>query len=220
MIGKRDATPMLSVTEIFTGIQGETSLAGWPCTFIRLAGCNLRCSWCDTAYAWEGGEPWELDRLLARVAGGPRLVAVTGGEPLCQAETPALVQGLLAAGRTVLVETNGSLPIDAIDPRAHRIVDLKPPSSGEAARIDWDNLDRLGPNDELKVVIFERADYAWFRDVAARDPRIGRAVVNLSPAAGGTPGATLAAWILADGLDVRLNVQLHRVLWPGETRGR
>jgi 7-carboxy-7-deazaguanine synthase len=212
---------MLLVAEMFTSLQGETTFTGWPCAFLRLAGCNLRCRWCDTPYAREpGGEPWELERLVARVSAGPRLVTVTGGEPLCQEETPELVRRLLAAGHTVLVETNGSLPIARIDARAHRMVDLKPPSSGVVAAIHWPNLDRLTERDELKVVIADRADYEWARERMAEDPRIGRATVNLSPAFGILPARELAAWMLEDGLAARLNIQLHRVLWPEADRGR
>jgi 7-carboxy-7-deazaguanine synthase len=212
---------MLHIAEIFTSIQGETSLTGWPCTFIRLAGCNLGCRWCDTPGARAGGEPWELERLVESVGSGPPpLVAVTGGEPLCQEETPELVRRLLARGRTVLVETNGSLPIDRIDARASRIVDLKSPSSGETARIHWANLDLLTPRDELKIVIADRADYEWAKDLLATDPRVSRVTVNLSPAAPLLTGRELADWLVADKLHARLNVQLHRVLWPGEERGR
>ncbi len=211
---------MLLVAEIFTSVQGETTFSGRLSSFIRLAGCNLRCRWCDTAYAREGGEPWELDRILQRVAGGPVLVTVTGGEPLCQEETPVLVRSLLEEGRTVLVETNGSLPIDALDPRSHRIVDLKPPSSGETGSIHWPNLDLLSPRDEILIVIADRSDYVWARDLLRSDPRLAGVTVNFSPAHGAMAARELAEWIVDEQLEVRLNVQLHRILWPDEARGR
>ncbi len=210
---------MLDVIEVFRSIEGETTLAGRPCGFIRLAGCNLECRWCDTRYAREGGEAWEIGRLLAMFASGPRLACVTGGEPLLQEETPSLVRALLDAGHQVAVETNGSLPIDVIDTRARRMVDLKPPSSGEQDRTDWRNLDLLVPHDEVKIVIADRGDYAWARELITRDRRLARVTVNLSPQ--GMAGAReLSEWILADGLEVRLNVQLHKVLWPEQPRGR
>jgi 7-carboxy-7-deazaguanine synthase len=211
---------MLDVSEVFRSIEGETSLAGRPCGFIRLTGCNLDCRWCDTRYAREGGEAWEIARLLEAMRAGPRLVCVTGGEPLLQDETPALVQALLAAGHDVAVETNGSLPIDVIDARARRMVDLKPPSSGEKDRIYWPNLELLALRDEIKIVIADRDDYTWAKDVLARNRRLSAVTVNLSPARGALAARELAAWILADGLEVRLNVQLHKVLWPEEERGR
>ncbi len=211
---------MLNVIEVFRSIQGETTLAGWPCGFIRLAGCNLDCRWCDTRYAREGGRAWALAGLIAAMEGGPRRVCITGGEPLLQEETPALVRALLDRGRLVAVETNGSLPIDAIDARAARIVDLKPPSSGEAEKTRWANLDLLTPLDEVKIVIAGREDYAWAAEVLARDRRLAGRTVNLSPAPGALAAAELAEWILADRLDARLNVQLHKVLWPEAARGR
>ena len=144
---------MLRVSEVFRSIQGETSRAGRPCVFIRLAGCNLNCRWCDTRYAREGGDAWTLADLLDAVDGGPQGVCVTGGEPLLQEETPALVRALLDRGRSVAVETNGSLPIEAIDARASRALDLKAPSSGETEKMLWSNLDLLTPRDEVKIVI-------------------------------------------------------------------
>ncbi|HAK97638.1 MAG TPA: 7-carboxy-7-deazaguanine synthase QueE [Planctomycetes bacterium] len=211
---------MLNVIEVFRSIQGETTLAGRPSCFIRLAGCNLDCRWCDTRYAREAGRARALDDLIAAVDGGPRRVCITGGEPLLQEETPALVRALLDGGRLVAVETNGSLPIDAIDARASRMVDLKPPSSGETERMHWPNLELLTPRDEVKIVIAGRDDYAWAAALLARDRRLARCTVNLSPVQGALAAAELAEWILDDGLDVRLNVQLHKVLWPGAARGR
>ena len=211
---------MLRISEIFTSIQGETTFAGWPSTFVRLSGCNLRCRWCDTRYALEGGEEWERGRILEAVAGGPHLVTVTGGEPLCQAETPDLVRELLDGGRQVIVETNGSLSVERLDTRAHRIVDLKPPSSGCTDRILWSNLDLLSERDEIKIVVADEGDFAWARNLLAGDPRLGRLTVNLSPARGRMPASVLADKILSAGLRVRLNCQLHKILWPASERGR
>lgn len=211
---------MLDVIEVFRSIEGETTLAGRPCGFIRLSGCNLDCRWCDTRYARERGEAWDIARLAGAMRAGPHLVCVTGGEPLLQEETPELVLALLAEGHDVAVETNGSLPIDVIDARARRMVDLKPPSSGEKDRIYWPNLELLAPRDEIKIVIADREDYVWAKDALARHRRLAEVVVNLSPAHGTLPARELAEWILADGLEVRLNVQLHRLLWPEAARGR
>ena len=211
---------MLLVSEVFISLQGETTFTGWPSTFIRLGGCNLRCRWCDTLHALSGGDAWERERLLQEAARGPRLVTITGGEPLCQPETPDLVRDLLDAGHTVVVETNGSLPIDALDPAAHRIVDLKPPSSGETDQICWPNLDLLTAGDEVKIVIADEADFAWAREHLAADPRLRAVTVNLSPAHGRMAPDALAEKILASGLQVRLNFQLHKLLWPTVERGR
>ena len=211
---------MLLVAEIFTSVQGETTFTGRLSSFVRLAGCNLRCRWCDTAYAQAGGEPWDIDRILRHVAAGPRLVTVTGGEPLCQEETPELVRVLLSAGHQVIVETNGSLPIDPLDPGSHRIVDLKPPSSGETQKIHWPNLDRLSWRDEVKIVVADHGDYAWAAGLLAADARLAGVTVNLSPAHGLLQARELASWIVRDGLEVRLNVQLHRILWPEDDAGR
>ena len=211
---------MLRVSEVFRSIQGETSRAGRPCVFIRLAGCNLNCRWCDTRYAREGGDAWTLADLLDAVDGGPQGVCVTGGEPLLQEETPALVRALLDRGRSVAVETNGSLPIEAIDARASRALDLKAPSSGETEKMLWSNLDLLTPRDEVKIVIADRSDYTWAAALLARYRRLAGRTVNLSPAQGMLGAAELAEWILADRLEVRLNVQLHRILWPDAGRGR
>jgi 7-carboxy-7-deazaguanine synthase len=154
------------------------------------------------------------------VAPGPRLVTVTGGEPLGQEETPELVRALLAAGHEVIVETNGSLPIDPLDPASYRIIDLKSPSSGETEKIHWPNLDRLSARDEVKIVVADRKDYAWAAGLLAADARLAGVTVNLSPAHGFVAPSELASWILRDGLEVRLNVQLHRILWPEESAGR
>lgn len=209
----------LAVCEVFASIQGESSFAGRPCVFVRLAGCNLRCAWCDTPYAWAGGAERTVDALAAEALSfGLPLAELTGGEPLLQPETPELARRLLDAGLTVLVETNGSLDITALPPRAVAIVDMKGPSSGEAERMDLGNLSRLRPRDEVKFVIGGRGDYGHMLDLL---PRIdcARNTVNVSPLHGALAASELAAWIVADRLPVRLNLQLHKHIWPPETRG-
>ena len=209
----------LRVCEVFTSIQGESSHAGRPCAFVRLSGCNLRCRWCDTTYASEGGTTRSLDDLVGEVrASGRPLVEITGGEPLLQAETPELAARLLGLGLTVLVETNGSLDISVLPPQAIAIVDMKGPSSGESARMDLDNLSRLRGRDEVKFVIAHRDDYAFMLGLL---PRIdtGRNTVNASPLFGQLDPAELAAWMLADGLNLRLNLQQHKYIWDPARRG-
>ena len=209
----------LKVCEVFASIQGESTHAGMPCAFVRLSGCNLRCRWCDTTYAYDNGLEREIDELAAEaLAFGLPLVELTGGEPLLQAETPALAERLLCAGVTVLVETNGSQDISVLPEAAIAIVDMKGPSSGEATRMDTANLDRLRPRDEVKFVIGGREDYAHMLSLL---PRINtlRNVVNASPLYGALPPATLVQWIVADRLPVRLNLQQHKYIWPPETRG-
>ncbi len=209
----------LTVCETFASIQGESSHAGWPCAFVRLVGCNLRCAWCDTAYSYEGGVECGLDDLVAEVLGfGLPLVEITGGEPLLQPETPELARRLLAAGLRVLVETNGSLDISVLPQGATAIVDMKGPSSGEVARMDLGNLERLRPGDEVKFVIGGREDYAHMLGLLPRlDPR--RVIINASPLYGTLPPAMLVEWLVADRLPVRLNLQQHKVIWPPERRG-
>jgi 7-carboxy-7-deazaguanine synthase len=220
------SSAILRVNEIFHSIQGESTRAGWPCVFVRLTGCNLRCAYCDTRYAQdrEGeGQELSVDDILALVGTFRcRLVEVTGGEPLLQAGTPDLVLALLSRGHEVLVETNGSLDIDLLDPRAVRIVDMKGPSSGEEGSNDLGNLGKLTPLDEVKFVIADREDYrfarAMIQDLEKRSTWHGVAV-NLSPAFGRLAPADLAAWMLADRLQARLNLQLHKHIWAPETRG-
>jgi len=210
----------LLVCESFLSIQGESSFAGRPCAFVRLTGCNLRCRWCDTTYAQEGGgTARSLDDVVAEVrASGLRLAEITGGEPLLQAETPELAARLAGLGLTVLVETNGSLDISVLPPEAVAIVDMKGPSSGEAERMDLANLARLRARDEVKFVLAGRADYQHMRELL---PRIdtARNTVNVSPLFGALAPAELAAWMLADRLDARLNLQLHKLIWPPDARG-
>ena len=210
----------LQVSEIFSSIQGESHWAGYPCTFVRLAGCNLDCAYCDTRYAREGGAPVALDEVLRAVAReGLGTVEVTGGEPLVQPGTPALLEALVEESRRVLLETNGSLPLDPVPPGVHVIMDLKAPGSGMADRNRWENLSALRPTDEVKIVCRDRADYEWSVGVIRAHGLVGRVKVNLSPVWGRLDPALLARWILDDRLDVRLQVQLHRVLWPDRDRG-
>lgn len=212
----------LSVSEVFFSIQGESTWAGMPCAFIRLAGCNLRCQWCDTEYAQSGGEPRSIAALLDMVDHfGADLIEITGGEPLLQDACPALAQALLDNGYTVLVETNGSMPIDTLPENAIRIMDLKCPASGMSDRIHWPNLERLHPDrDEVKLVMASREDYEWGRAVVRREslPERCRAVL-FSPVAGKLPPRRLAEWILEDRLPVRFQLQLHKAVWPADLRG-
>jgi 7-carboxy-7-deazaguanine synthase len=212
----------MKVYEIFPSIQGESSYAGYPCIFVRLTGCNLRCSYCDTRYAYDEGEELEVDAILDRVKiYGWSLVEVTGGEPLIQEDTPRLVSQLLAEGFTVLMETNGSLDISRIDPRCIRIMDLKCPSSGEAGQNDFKNLDRLTPSDELKFVIGDRDDYEYAKKViqqmSAKAIRVRH--VYFSPVFEKIVLVELANWILDDHVPVRLGLQLHKLIWDPDQRG-
>jgi len=210
---------MLKVGEIFYSIQGESTHAGRPCVFVRLAGCNLDCSYCDTRYAREGGEPLSRETIVARAAGYRcRLIEITGGEPLLQEETPALVAALLDRGLEVLVETNGSLDISVLDPRAVRIMDLKCPASGETGKMRWENLERLTTLDEVKFVVSGREDYLWAKRVVEERLPAGPAVL-FSPAGARLAPAELAAWIIGDGLEVRFQLQLQKIIWPGTERG-
>ena len=211
---------MLTVNEVFFSIQGEGTRAGQPCAFLRLTGCPLRCVWCDTAYAFHEGEKRGEDDVMAELARLPtRLLCLTGGEPLAQPAAFGLVGRLLDAGWDVLVETSGHVPLDALDPRAVAIMDVKTPGSGESARMEWRNLDLLKGTDEVKFVIDGRGDYEWARDLV-RERRIAdRCTVLFSPVHGVLEPGVLGRWILDDGLPVRLQVQLHKYLWPGAERG-
>lgn len=209
----------LVVNEIFFSIQGEGTRAGRPCVFVRLTGCPLRCVWCDTAYAFYEGKRRETADVVAEVEAYPcRLLTLTGGEPLSQPEAFPFVTMLLDRGFCVLVETSGHVSIEKLDPRAVAILDVKAPGSGEAGRMHPENLDRLRPQDEVKLVLAGRADYEWARDLA-RDPRLAQATVLFSPVHGQLDAGKLGRWIVEDGLPVRLQVQLHKLLWPGVERG-
>jgi 7-carboxy-7-deazaguanine synthase len=218
--------PSLRVTEIFYSIQGESSWAGSPCTFIRLTGCPLRCAWCDTEYSFFGGQLLTLDQMEDEVRRiGCSLVEITGGEPLVQKGVFALTRRLLDAGYTVLVETSGAVDVEALDPRAHKIMDLKCPGSGEEERNLWSNLEHLTRRDEIKIVVKDRVDYEWCRelirdralDVRLHERRLGG--ILLSPVWGELDLRDLAQWILEDHLPVRLQTQLHKWIWDPDTWG-
>jgi 7-carboxy-7-deazaguanine synthase len=216
----------LRVTEIFHSIQGESTWAGLPCTFVRLTGCPLRCVWCDTEYAFHGGEKISLDEIMESVksAGSP-LVEITGGEPLVHPGAFRLTERLLEEGFTVLVETSGAVDVSALDPRAHKIMDLKCPGSGESDKNLWSNLDHLTARDEVKFVVADREDYEWTRDAIRErslDQRLARGELGallVSPVWGKMELAELADWILQDHLPVRLQTQLHKHIWGADAKG-
>jgi 7-carboxy-7-deazaguanine synthase len=212
---------MLTVFEIYPSIQGESTHAGRPCVFVRLAACDLRCAWCDTPYAFTGGQKMSLDAVVARIGElGCRLVELTGGEPLLQKAAVPLMTTLVDAGYEVLLETGGHLSIADVPAAVVRIVDVKCPGSGEAARMHWPNLDILRRHDEVKCVLRDRADYDYARDVVTRYRLTERvAAVLFSPVHGVLDPQALAGWILEDHLTVRLQLQLHKYIWSPETRG-
>jgi 7-carboxy-7-deazaguanine synthase len=214
-------TMNLTVNEIFYSIQGESVHAGLPCVFVRLTGCNLRCRYCDTRYAFHEGSAMSVGQVVEQVGRfGCDLVEVTGGEPLVQAGTPALVAALLEQGYRVLLETNGSLDIDRVDRRCSRIMDVKCPSSGEHDRNDAANLDRLSPHDQVKFVVGDRDDFIFAERMAARLPAsLPRDRVLFSAVSGQLSPDRLARWMLDAQLRARLQVQLHRVIWPDRDRG-
>lgn len=210
----------LRVSEVFFSLQGEASRVGLPTVFIRLTGCPLRCGYCDTAYAFQGGEWRTVAELLAETRGYPtRHVTVSGGEPLAQKSCLALLTALCDAGLDVSLETSGALDIGPVDARVARIVDVKTPGSGEVARNLWANLELLTPRDEVKFVLTGETDYLWARELLREKGIAARCPVLFSPAWGGLEPARLAEWVLRDGLPVRMQVQLHKLLWS-EARGR
>lgn len=218
--------PSLRVTEIFHSIQGESTWIGVPCTFVRLTGCPLRCVWCDTAYAFQGGTSMRLGEIVEEVRGFPaEVVEITGGEPLAHAPAYELAKLLLDEGYTVLVETSGAFDVAPLDTRAHKIMDLKCPGSGESHRNLWPNLDHLSGRDEVKLVIKDRADYEWARDTIRErglDARVAEGSLRallISPVWGEVDLEALAGWILEDALPVRLQVQLHKLVWGPERQG-
>ena len=212
---------MLTINEIFYSVQGESSYAGRPCVFVRLTACDLRCSWCDTPYAFHEGAKRPLDKILEEVdAFACPLVEVTGGEPLLQEDVYPLMERLLEGGRTVLLETGGHRSTARVPARVVTILDVKCPGSGESGKNDWSNLDRLRPHDEVKFVVTDRADYEYARDVIARHGLATRAAaVHVSPVHGVMNARTLSEWVLADHLPVRVQLQLHKYIWDPATRG-
>ena len=210
----------LVVHEVYRSVQGESTFAGLPCVFVRLTACNLRCRWCDSPHAFVEGAPQPVDTIVRRVLDDPTpLVEVTGGEPLLQPEVHPLMAALADAGRTVLVETGGSLSIEPVDPRVRVILDLKCPGSRECDRNDLANLDRLRPGDELKFVLADRTDFDWARDRLLEWGRGSEFPVHFSPVFGELDPRILAEWILDSGLPVRLQLQLHKHVWDPDARG-
>jgi 7-carboxy-7-deazaguanine synthase len=212
---------MLTVNEIFHSIQGESSFAGLPCVFVRLTACDLRCSWCDTPYAFHEGRKRELDDVMSAVRSfGCRLVEVTGGEPLLQPDVYPLMERLAGEGFQVLLETGGHLPIDRVPPGIVRIMDVKCPGSGESGKVHWDNLLHLTARDEVKFVVADRPDYEFASGVVVRHGLAGRvSSVLFSPVHGRLAPADLAAWVLADRLPVRVQLQVHKYIWSPDRRG-
>lgn len=213
---------MLKVNEIFYSIQGESSYAGLPCVFVRLTGCNLRCSYCDTSYAYEEGKDLEIGEIIDRVTSYRcRLVEITGGEPLIQKETPHLIYQLVEKGFEVLLETNGSLDISLVNERCIKIVDIKCPSSGQDKKNDLENLKSLSVKDEIKFVIGSREDYLYAQNIMSLIKKSNLKIKPplLSPLYSRMDPKLLAEWIVADHLDVRLQIQLHKIIWGTEARG-
>ncbi|MEW6348527.1 MAG: radical SAM protein [Thermodesulfobacteriota bacterium] len=208
----------MKLSKLFRSVQGESTFAGYPCAFIRLAGCNLRCRYCDTTSAQQGGEEISIDVILKKVGEyGLKLVEVTGGEPLFQPETPELVAALLKKGLKVLVETNGSFDISVLPKEAVAIVDIKCPSSGEKNSFLWDNVWKLRPHDEIKFVISNRMDYEWARGIVRERFEAGKQTILYSPVFGELSPRRLVEWLLEDGSWARLQLQLHKYIWPPGT---
>jgi 7-carboxy-7-deazaguanine synthase len=210
----------MRITEIFYSIQGESTYAGLPCTFVRLTGCPLRCTWCDSEYTFHGGIDLSLNEVMERVrAYDCRLVEVTGGEPLHQPEVFSLIHALCEDGCTVLVETSGAIDVSPVDPRAHIILDVKCPGSGMMDRMDWKNLDRLTAKDEVKFVLKNRVDYEWACSILTQYDLTHRCAILFSPVFGELDLRQLAEWMLADKLSVRFQMQLHKYIWHPSMRG-
>jgi 7-carboxy-7-deazaguanine synthase len=212
---------MLTVNEIFHSIQGESTHAGRPCVFVRLTACDLRCSWCDTPYAFTEGRKMSIDDVLADVESrGERLVEITGGEPLLQKDVYPLMEALLERGHEVLLETGGHVPLTLVPRAVRKIVDVKCPGSGESDRNHWDNLAAVGPDDEVKFVVKDRNDYEYARRVIREHDLAGRVrAIHVSPVHGVLEPRALAEWVLADRLPVRVQLQLHKYIWSPTTRG-
>ena len=213
-MSKANSTALLKISEIFYSLQGETSRVGLPTLFIRLTGCPLRCVYCDTAYAFTGGKNMSLEDILQQVAEyGPGYVTVTGGEPLAQKNCLPLLAALCDAGYQVSLETGGALDIGAVDARVMRVVDIKTPASGEAEKNRWENLSLLTRHDAIKFVLCDEDDYQWARQILQQYQLAGKCEVLFSPVHGGMDATRLADWILRDRLPVRMQVQLHKILW-------
>jgi 7-carboxy-7-deazaguanine synthase len=215
------AEDTLVIHEIYASIQGESTFAGLPCAFVRTTGCNLRCVWCDTPQAFHGGTRMKRADVLARaLALATPLVELTGGEPLLQPGVLPLMRELCDAGKTVLVETSGEADVSRVDPRVHKVMDLKCPGSGECRRNRWTNLEHIGPRDELKFVLADRADYEWMR-AAIRERGLAERTPNLlaSTVFGKLATRDLVAWVLADQLPVRVQLQMHKYVWPADATG-
>jgi len=212
---------MLTVNEIFHSIQGESTHAGERCVFVRLTACDLRCSWCDTPYAFHEGRKMSVDDVVAVVVGYDcPVVELTGGEPLLQADAHELMNRLLALGKAVMVETGGHVSLARVPRAVVKVMDVKCPGSGESHRMHWENLDLLAPHDEVKFVVKDRADYEYARDVVRERAFAGRvAAVHFSPVHGVLSARDLAAWVLEDRLPVRVQLQMHKYIWAAETRG-
>ena len=212
--------PQLRISEIFYSLQGETSRVGLPTVFVRLTGCPLRCTYCDTTYAFSGGQNMEIAQIMEEVARhGAHYVTVTGGEPLAQKNCLLLLQSLCDAGYAVSLETGGALDVSEVDARVVKVMDLKTPGSGEEGKNRWGNLAHLNPHDEVKIVLCDEADYVWARQVLSEHALDRKCTVLLAPVQGKLSPTDLAEWILRDHLPVRMQVQLHKLLW-GDERGR
>ena len=212
--------PSLKITEIFHSLQGESTRVGQPCVFVRLTGCPLRCTWCDTEYAFYGGNTMPIEKILAQVQSyGCPLVEVTGGEPLHQPGSLVLLTQLCEAGFQVMLETSGAFDIANVDERVSIILDVKCPGSGMTDRMRWDTLKHLSGKDEVKFVLKDRADYEWARDIVKRYSLVVLCPVHMSPVFGVLHLQSLAEWILEDRLSVRFQLQLHKVIWDPQTRG-
>lgn len=210
----------MRITEIYTSIQGETQYAGLPCTLVRTTGCDLRCGYCDSAFAFHGGKEMTLDEITAEVARlGAPLVLLTGGEPMLQRELPQLAERLLSAGYRVMIETSGAHPLDTLPPAVVRVIDVKTPGSGESHRNRAELLRALRPGDAVKFVLVDEADYRWAVELIRAHELGGQAEVLLSPVHGRLDPKILVGWMLRDRIPARLNLQLHKYIWEPETRG-
>ena len=214
---RTDSGALLRITEIFHSLQGETSRVGLPTVFIRLTGCPLRCTYCDTAYAFTGGQNMSVSEILKQVAGyAPRYITVTGGEPLAQKNCPLLLRELCDAGYQVSLETSGALDIAVVDARVMRVVDIKTPGSNEVEKNRWENLPLLTRHDEIKFVLRDQADYHWAKQIMQQHHLAEKCAVLFSPVHGELNATQLAEWILRDRLPVRLQIQLHKLLWDNQ----